>query len=173
MDLFKPKRIINGYTPAISQLVCFLQYARRCTLKAVEGCTTAQLDFLPGKKSNATGTLLRHIAALEFQFRLVTFENRKLTDRELLDWHGGYAAELSLNYFKNKPLSFYTRLLNGQRKLTLEYFKSQTDEWLMADNDLYPEASNLFFWYHLAEDELCHTGQIKIIQKRAGDLIWL
>jgi hypothetical protein len=169
MDILKPQPIINGYTSAISQVISFLEYARACTITAVQNCTPAQLDFLLDEKSNSTGTLLRHIAALEFQFRILTFYNRTLDNKELITWYGGYASELSLNYIKNKPISYYTLLLQEQRKITLDCFKMKTDDWLFADNLLHPKASNLFFWYHLAEDELCHVGQIKLIQKRVPD----
>jgi DinB superfamily len=168
MNILKPYPVINGYTNIISQLICFLQFTRNCTLKAVENCTTAQLDFLPQGINNSPATLLRHIAALEFQFQQVTFYNKLLNNEQMLKWYGGYATELSLNYVREQPLSYYIALLEEQRNVTLELLKFKNDEWLLTDNPAVPKANNLFFWYHLAEDELCHTGQIKLILKRAS-----
>ncbi|MGG9963920.1 hypothetical protein [Ferruginibacter sp. SUN106] len=165
MNTLKPYPLIDGYTHSISQVICFLQFARSCTLKVVENYTTEELDFLPEGISNSTATLLRHIAALEFQFQQVTFYNQKLNQQQMIEWYGGYATELSLNYVKNQPLSYYITLLVTQRNTTLELFKLKTDEWLLADNLIVPKANNLFFWYHLAEDELSHMGQIKLISK--------
>ena len=110
--------------------------------------------------------MLKHIASLEYQFQLVTFANRKLNAAELKIWKGCFANELSLNYSKNHTSAYYISTLKKQRKNTLQGLKLKTNKWLLADNELYPQANNLFFWYHLIEDELCHTGQIKYILKR-------
>lgn len=165
MSTLKPYPLINGYAQSIGQVICFLEFARSCTLKVVENHTTEDLDFLPEGISNSTGTLLRHIAALEFQFQQVTFYNQTLNHQQMIEWYGGFATELSLNYVKRQPLTYYTTLLAKQRNETLELFKAKTDEWLLADNPVVPKANNLFFWYHLAEDELSHMGQIKLISK--------
>jgi uncharacterized damage-inducible protein DinB len=169
MSSFKIEQNNSAYSLKVGQLVSILQYARACTIAVVENCTKRQLDFLMDEKSNSVGTLLKHIAALEYQFQQVTFANRKLNSGELKTWKGCFADELSLNYSKNKPASYYIFLLREQRKRTLQYFKPKTNKWLLADNELYPQANNLFFWYHLIEDELCHTGQIKLMLKRAPD----
>lgn len=56
---------LPGYTPNIGRLVSILLYARRTTLAAVEGLSSAELDHLQDDSSNSIGALLAHIAVVE------------------------------------------------------------------------------------------------------------
>lgn len=166
INILKPQPVRQNFSIAAGHLLCFLDYARNNTINVVHNCTIAQLDFVAEEEGNSTGTLLRHIAALEYQFQRVTFFNSHLSESDITEWYGAYAPLLSMNNVNNQPLKYYIDLLEKQRKTTISLFADKTDEWLLADNQLLPKANNLFFWYHLAEDELSHTGQIKLILKK-------
>ena len=71
-----------GFAPEVGRLVVMLAYARRTTLKAVEGLTTSRLDHLQDAESNSIGALLAHIAAIEMAYQGSTFEQRRLSPAE-------------------------------------------------------------------------------------------
>ena len=104
MTNFKIEQKNSAYTSKVGQLVSFLQYARSCTIAVVENCSNYQLDYLLDERSNTIGTLLKHIAAMEFQLQCIIFEERKLNTEELQIWKGCFAGELSTNDCK---LFFY------------------------------------------------------------------
>ena len=63
-----------------------LEYTRQTTLNAVEQLTIEQLDFRHEPDGNSIGTLLSHIAAVEWAYSLPTFESRKPTSAEKERW---------------------------------------------------------------------------------------
>src|SRR5919201_177265 len=65
---------LPGFTPQIGRLVAMMAYARRTTLAAVEGLTTADLDHVNDERSNSIGALLAHIAAVEVAYQRATLE---------------------------------------------------------------------------------------------------
>jgi uncharacterized damage-inducible protein DinB len=77
---------LPGFTPQIGRLVAMMAYARRTTLAAVEGLTTADLDHVQDERSNSIGALLAHIAAVEVAYQRATFENSDLTSADRARW---------------------------------------------------------------------------------------
>src|SRR5437867_3564950 len=68
-----------GYSPGVGRLVGVMTYARWTTLRAVEGLTTAQLDYLHDTSSNSIGALLAHIASVEVAYQRITFAGRGIS----------------------------------------------------------------------------------------------
>ncbi len=157
---------IQGYPPQIGHLVSMMNYTRYTTLKAVEGLTVEQLDYLPQKSGNSIGALLLHMAAVEFGFQVEFFENRKPNEREMEEWGAAYdLGELGREQIKGNPLKFYIKKLEDVRSRTLEEFKSKEDEWLYEEAPWCGvSANNYFIWFHTFEDELNHRGQIRILK---------
>ena len=61
----------------------------------------------------------------------------------------------------------YLDLLNGARRKTLDLFKTVDDPWLDARAPLWGSIGNFhFMWFHVAEDEIHHRGQMALIRKR-------
>lgn len=117
---------IQGYSPQIGHLVSMMSYARYTTLKAVEGLTVEQLDFLPHQNGNSIGALLLHMAAVEFGFQVEFFDNRKPNERETDEWGAAYElGKLGRGQIKDNPLKFYIKKLEDVRSRTLEEFKSK------------------------------------------------
>lgn len=57
----------------MGHLISMLHFVRLTTLKAVEGLSTQELDFLMDAESNSIGMLLAHIAAVETWYQIATF----------------------------------------------------------------------------------------------------
>jgi uncharacterized damage-inducible protein DinB len=144
-----------------------LTYARATTLAAVNGLTTAQLDHLHDPKSNSIGALLAHVAAVEHSYQILTFEGRLLSPEE----NAGFAAALKLGdearrTLRGFPLEHYVEELAAVRKATLDAFATRDDRWLEATVQPAPRINAHWAWFHVAEDEINHRGQIRWLRGR-------
>ena len=160
---------LPGYTPNIGRLVSILLYARRTTLAAVEGLSSAELDHLQDDSSNSIGALLAHIAVVEKSYQILTFEERVLTapEQSALEPALTLGAE-GRRLLREKPLDHYVHQLAEARRATLEGLASRDDEWLERPLTVAPAMNAHFAWFHTAEDEINHRGQIRWLRKRLG-----
>ena len=166
-----PVRIepIPGYAPAIGRLVGMLGYARSTTLAAVDGLTVADLDHLQDEESNSIGALLSHIAAVERSYQVLTFEERLLSsqENELL----GTALKLgdeARRSLRGYPLEHYLNNLAAVREETLKALAARDDAWLDRSVVPAPKINAHWAWFHVAEDEINHRGQIRWLRARLG-----
>jgi len=164
-----PLRIepIAGYTPTIGRLVGMLTYARSTTLAAVDGLTLSQLDHLHDAESNSIGALLAHIAAVERSYHVLTFEGRLLSPQE----EGLWLPALKLGAdgrraLRGHPLDHYLEELAAVRRNTLETFAGRDDAWLERAVGPAPRINAHWAWFHVAEDEINHRGQIRWLHSR-------
>jgi hypothetical protein len=164
-----PLRIepISGYPPAIGRLLGMLSYARSTTLAAVEGLTTAQLDHLHDPASNSIGSLLAHVAAVERSYQILTFEERLLSPEE----NAESAAALMLGAdgrrtLRGRPLEHYVQELAAVRRRTLEELARRDEAWLDRSVQVAPRINAHWAWFHVAEDEINHRGQIRWLRAR-------
>jgi hypothetical protein len=66
---------------------------------------------------------------------------------------------------KGNSLDYYLGLLNTTRDATLAELKKKDDQWLaVLDTDA--GANNFAKWFHVAEHESNHNGQIKFLKSR-------
>jgi uncharacterized damage-inducible protein DinB len=164
-----PLRIepIAGYSPTIGRLVGMITYARSTTLAAVEGLTMAELDHLYDAKSNSIGALLAHITVVERSYQILTFEDRLLSPQENEQW----SAALKLGAdgrrsLRGYPLEHYVEQLSAARQVTLEGLAARDDEWLERSVIHAPRINAHWAWFHAAEDEINHRGQIRWLRAR-------
>jgi hypothetical protein len=164
-----PLRIepIAGYAPTIGRLVGMLSYARSTTLAAVDGLTMAELDHLHDAGSNSIGALLAHINVVERSYQILTFEDRLLSTQENELW----AAALKLGAdgrrsLRGYPLEQYLEDLAAARQVTLQAFAARDDVWLERAVSLAPKINAHWAWFHVAEDEINHRGQIRWLRAR-------
>ena len=160
---------VSGFTPQIGRLVSMMNYVRWTTLRAVDGLTADELDYLHDENSNSIGALLSHIASVEMSYQVGTLENRGLTRDEMEKWGAALKlGERGRKEVKGHSLEHYVKLLEDVRNNTLRGFAERDDEWLHEEsifrNDM--SANNYFKWFHVFEDELNHRGQIRWIRKR-------
>jgi uncharacterized damage-inducible protein DinB len=158
---------IAGYTPTIGRLVGMLTYARSTTFAAVEGLTTEELDHLHDAGSNSIGALLSHITVVERSYQILTFEDRLLSPQENEQW----SASLKLGAdgrrsLRGYPLEHYVEQLAAARRATLEALATRDDEWLERSVIHAPKINAHWAWFHAAEDEINHRGQIRWLRAR-------
>lgn len=158
---------LSGYTPTIGRLVGMLDYARATTLRAVDGLTTADLDHLHDAASNSIGALLAHMATVERVYQVLTFEERPPSEPENAEW----AAALSLGdegrrVLRGQPLEHYIEQLATTRAATLQALASRDDKWLERPMVAVPAMNAHWAWFHVAEDEVNHRGQIRWLRAR-------
>ena len=144
-----------------------LMYARSTTIAAVEGLTPAELDHLQDAESNSIGALLAHIIVVERAYQVMTFEDRPLSSDENAQW--GTALKLGAEgrrVLRGQPLDHYLDELTSVRRRTLERFADRDDEWLERSVGPAPKINMHWAWFHVAEDEINHRGQIRWLRAR-------
>jgi len=160
---------LPGYTPNIGRLVGILLYARQTTLAAVERLSIAELDHLQDGSSNSIGALLAHIAAVERGYQCITFHERPPSPQE----NAALEPALTLGaegrrLLRDKPLEHYVHELSEARRLTLEGLAARDDAWLERPLRAAPAMNAHFAWFHVAEDEINHRGQMRWLRARLG-----
>ena len=164
-----PYRILPlpGYTPTIGRLVAMLSYARQTTLQAVDGLTRDELDHLQDQQSNSIGALLAHVAAVERAYQLVTFEEREPTAAENDAWSAALKlGDKGRREIRGHELQFYVDELGRTREATLAALAAREDAWLEAPLRIAPALNAHWAWFHVAEDEINHRGQIRWLRAR-------
>ena len=64
------------------------------------------------------------------------------------------------------PLDHYLDDLKSVRRATLEGLAARDDEWLERSVTSAPKINVHWAWFHAAEDEINHRGQIRWLRKR-------
>lgn len=160
---------LPGYAPTIGRLVGMLEYARRTTLRAVDGLSVAELDHLHDDSSNSIGALLTHIAVVESAYHVLTFEERVATPPELSAWEPALTLGAEgRRILRGRPLEHYVHELSDARRLTLEGLAARDDDWLERALTAAPAMNAHWAWFHVAEDEINHRGQIRWLRARLG-----
>lgn len=144
-----------------------LTYARQTTLSAVEGLSVAELDHLHDDSSNSIGALLAHIASVERGYQHIVFDERSPTAVE----NAALEPALTLGaegrrLLQVKPLGHYVHELDEARRVTLDGLAARNDEWLEQPLRAAPAMNAHWAWFHVAEDEINHRGQIRWLRGR-------
>lgn len=138
----------------------------------VKGSSQPDLDFLLDAKANTIGALLLHLAATETYFQMNTFGGMKWDswgDEVKKKWDiPRNLGEPARKAIKGNSLDYYLEALHQAREKSLAEFRKRDDKWLatlVTDGDL--SANNYAKWFHVAEHESNHDGQIKFLKSRA------
>lgn len=127
----------------------------------------AQLDHLHDARSNSIGALLAHFAAVERSYQIMTFEERALSSEESERFSTalklGDAGRRSL---RGHPLEHYLEELSTVRQATLDGLAARDDAWLERSVSVAPRINAHWAWFHVAEDEINHRGQIRWLRAR-------
>jgi len=160
-----------GFTPEIGTLTSMLAFTRRQVLKNVNGLSQQDLDFLLEANANTIGALLLHLAATETYYQMNTFDGMKWDswpEEVKKKWdtpmHLGEPARKAI---KGNSLDYYLDALHQAREKSLAEFRKRDDKWLatlVTQGDF--SANNYAKWFHVAEHESNHDGQIKFLKKR-------
>ncbi len=168
--MVRPRLVIEaipGFTPTIGRLVGMLSYARSTLLQAVEGLSRDDLDHLHDPGSNTIGALLAHAAAVEWWYQVVTFEERKPPASEEEAWIAALdLGDEGRRQIRGRELESYVEDLALARERTLAALAERDDSWLDAALVAAPEMNAHWAWFHVAEDEISHRGQIRWLRAR-------
>lgn len=160
----------SGYTPTIGRLVAMLEYVRRTLLAAVQGMTRQQLDHLHDASSNSIGALIAHAVAVERYYQVLTFEERDPEPSRDPMWLA--ALELgdgARRVLHGRDLANYVDELFGTRAATLAALRARDDEWLERPLASAARMNPHWAWFHVAEDEINHRGQIRWLRARVPE----
>jgi len=166
-DYFMLIEPLPGYTPTIGRLVSMMTCVRQGLVQNVSGLSGEDLDHLHDARANSIGALLAHAAAVERWYQILTFEDRRPSATEEAAW----AAALNLGQqarteIRGRDLRFYLDDLASTRETTLEALAQRNDEWLEQPLRALPAMNAHWAWFHVAEDEISHRGQIRWLRAR-------
>ena len=158
-----------GYSPNVGTLVSMLAFTRKQVLHSVKGMSLADLDWLIDGKANSIGALLNHLAATDAFYHANVFGGfswEKMPDDVKKKWEVPMnLGDPARKTIKGNSLDYYLGLLNTTREATLAELKKKDDKWLaVMDSDA--GANNFAKWFHVAEHESNHNGQIKFLKSR-------
>jgi hypothetical protein len=97
----------------------------------------------------------------------MTFEDRALSAEENGRW--SVALTLGMNaekLLRGYALDHYLDDLKSGCQVTLEGLAARDDEWLERSVTPAPKINVHWAWFHAAEDEINHRGQIRWLRKR-------
>jgi uncharacterized damage-inducible protein DinB len=164
----------SGYSPLIGTVVSMLYFTRMQLLDSVKGLTTEQLDHLHDPKANTIGALLLHLAAVDKIYQLESLlggDWEKWNDPDKALWDAGLnLGDAGRAQIKGKPLDFYLKVLNDTRDQTLAALKKKDDKWLTEVQKGQTPMNPYGMWFHVAEHESNHNGQIKFLKGRIPGL---
>jgi SAM-dependent methyltransferase/uncharacterized damage-inducible protein DinB len=158
---------VSGFTPTVGRLVGMLTYARQTLLAAVAGLSCDELDYLHDAQSNSIGALLGHVAAVERWYQVLTFEGRRPSTTDEAPWLAALElGEEGRRQIRGRTLQSYVDELMEVRQVTLTRLAACDDAWLEAPLPAAPEMNAHWAWFHVAEDEISHRGQIRWLRVR-------
>ena len=160
-----------GFTPEVGTLTSMLDFTRRQVLNNVQGLSQPDLDFLLDAKANTIGAMLLHLAATETYYQMNTFDGAKwdswsaeVKKKWDIPMHLGEPARKTI---KGNSLDYYLDTLHQVREKSLTELRRRDDKWLatvVTEEDF--SANNYAKWFHVAEHESNHDGQIKFLKRR-------
>ena len=160
-----------GFTSEIGTLTSMLAFTRKQVIDNVKGLSQQDLDFLLDAKANTIGALLLHLAATETYYQMNTFGEMQWglwPDEIKKKWDIPMnLGEPARKTIKGNSLDYYLDALHQTRERSLAEFRKRDDKWLatvVRNGDF--SANNYAKWFHVAEHESNHDGQIKFLKNR-------
>ena len=144
-----------------------LAYARETLLHAVDGLSRDDLDRLHDGRSNSIGGLLAHAVAVERWYQILTFENREPSAADVDPMSAALdLGDAARRLIRGRHLQSYVDDLARTRTATLAALAERDDAWLEAPLLADPRMNAHWAWFHVAEDEINHRGQIRWLRAR-------
>lgn len=157
---------VKGYTPQIGTLVTMLNNLSSRVEQVVNTVNPNDVDHLFDENANSIGALVMHLAAAEAYYQVFTFEHRGFNDEEKEKWQDALdLGEKARKRFKGKDINYYLDQYKAVRKKTLEELRKHDDAWL-AEVRPGSNSNTYFYWFHVAEHQSSHLGQVLLLKKR-------
>ena len=160
-----------GFAPEIGTLTSMLAFTRRQVEHNVQGLSQQDLDYLLDANANSIGALLLHLAATETYYQMNTFGGMKWdswSEEVKKKWDIPMnLGEPARKAIKGNSLDYYLDALHQAREKSLAEFRKRDDKWLatvVTEEEF--SANNYAKWFHVAEHESNHDGQIKFLKRR-------
>lgn len=167
LHLVGPK---EGYAPQIGTLVSMLNWMRSTVMRSVHNLNQEDLDFLFDENANTIGAMLLHLAATEKYYQVTTFYGRSgYNDEEEKMWSAAMnLGDAGRSQIKGHDLQYYEDILSEVREETKVELKKREDDWLFEKERFFGNqpTNNYCKWWHVAEHESNHNGQIKWLVSR-------
>lgn len=163
-----------GYSTHIGTFVSMLTWMREANgvLRATQGLSQADLDFLFDRNANTIGALMLHLAATETYYQMNTFDGVKWgswSDAVKQKWDAAMnLGDAGRKTIKGHDRDYYAGILRETREKTLAEFSKRDDAWFLTADKGWPwgPTNNYCKWFHVCEHEAHHTGQIAMLRKR-------
>ena len=98
---------------------------------------------------------------------MLTFEERLLTPQENEVWSTALTlGEIGRRSLRGHSLDHYLDELSAVRQVTLQMLAARDDGWLERSVVPAPKINAHWAWFHVAEDEINHRGQIRWLRAR-------
>lgn len=144
-------------------LFAMMRNVRHYLHTATRGLDAEALDAVPDNARNSIGALLAHVAAAERMIVNITVHGRRFGDDEA-DFHEAFRFER--NPLAGSDVAAYHEHLAAVRARTLQLLQEKDDAWLLASKTFFGQPSNnLYYLFHMLQDEARHTGQIILLRK--------
>ena len=160
----------EGYTAHIGTIVSMMNWMRSAVLRSVRDLSMQQLDYLFDENANTIGAMLLHLAATEKYYQINTFEGRSnYSSEEEAIWGAAMnLGDAGRRDIKGNDLKYYQDILKEVREETKTKMKERDDNWLFEKAVFFggQPTNNYCKWWHVAEHESNHNGQIKWLVSR-------
>lgn len=167
---------VEGFTPQIGRYVAQLTEARQHLKGELAHLTQEQLDWHPDEQTESIGTLLLHVAAVEWSWMHQDIFGA--SDKEYgASWQEAMPIRADAPQVSGRPLDQYLQQLDAVREQTLQVLRDFTDsdlKRLVGEAEPRPgwePRSELFTidWiiWHVIEHEAMHVGQIELLRRLA------
>jgi len=135
-------------------------------LRVVEDLTDSEIDYSPDmKKIETIGTLLLHIAAVEWSW---IFEDIDGEEMDYEKWKHAFALREEISQLTKQGLQFYIDRLIEVRSDVFARLRNLDDSKLHKLVDVgSAEVSIEWILFHLLEHEALHIGQISLLSRLA------
>ena len=167
---------VAGFPPQIGRYVAQLTEVRTDLKHELNGLTQAQLDWHPDEQTESIGTLLLHLAAVEWSWMHQDIFGA--TDEEYAgSWEEAMPIRSALPQVSGRSVESYLQHLDAIREQTLTVLRGFTDDdlpRLVGEAEPRPDwepRSELFTidWiiWHVIEHEATHVGQVELLRRLA------
>ena len=143
-----------------------MEEIRTNLLETIEKISQKQLDYTPNEaKVETIGTLLLHIAAVEWSWIFEDVDGREMDFEE---WKYAFPLrkEVNIPQLKGKKIVYYLdKLKKVREEVFLRLTRMKDDELDSLIGEEEGKCSIEWILYHIIEHEIQHYGQIKLLKR--------
>jgi len=161
---------VAGYSLRIGLFLAQMEDIRRVTKQYVEELTAEQLSWHPNPKVESIGTLLLHIAAVEFSWILEDIFKHPMGQ----EWEIAFPIRAGIPQVSGQPVAYFLGKLDTVRSEVRSALATLTDadqERAIIPQDAGSSAQKTggytirWILHHLIDHEAHHRGQIAVMKR--------